>query len=331
MIRSAILRLTLAYLAIFMSLSIGFSAVLYHLSSNELNRGLRRPPSGVIFRGPDGSFNFEQFREDRVDEGQHRLMSNLILLNILMFAIGAGASYYLALRNLQPIEEAMEMESRFTADASHELRTPLTAMQTEIEVALRDPNLSKAEAKELLESNLEEVGKLRALAEGLLTLARGDTNNEEFRKLPIADVVSKASATVLPAAKKKNIKLTTTLKDGFVEGDEHSLRELFIILLDNAVKYSDPKTTVTVSGENTGKNYLVTIADQGYGIAEQDLPHIFERFYRSDTSRSKEKVNGYGLGLSIAKHVVEQHKGHITVSSAVGSGTTFSVELPALS
>jgi len=331
MIRSAILRLTLAYLAIFMSLSIGFSAVLYHLSSNELNRGLRRPPSGVIFRGIDGSFNFEQFRQDRLDEGQHRLLGNLILLNILMLGIGAGASYYLALRNLEPIAEAMEMESRFTADASHELRTPLTAMQTEIEVALRDPNLSKTEARELLESNLEEVGKLRGLAEGLLTLARGDTNSEEFQKLPMAEVIRKAEATVLPAAKKKHIELATTLKDGFVEGDEHSLRELCVILLDNAVKYSEPNTKVTVTGEVVSKNYVVTIADQGYGIAEADLPHIFERFYRSDTSRSKEKVTGYGLGLSIAKHIVEQHKGHITVASAVGNGTTFSVELPSLS
>src|SRR3989344_196465 len=160
MFRSAPAKLTAGYLAIIMALSIGFSVALYHISSNELARSAQLPVDlySVVF-GPDNTTDINNLRLDQLEKDRSRLKLNLLLFNITVLVIGGGVSYILARRTLVPIEEALEMQKRFTGDASHELRTPLTALQTEIEVALRSHSLTKAETVDILKSNLEEVTK----------------------------------------------------------------------------------------------------------------------------------------------------------------------------
>ena len=328
MIRSAVLKLTFAYLFIIMALSIAFSVTLYHISDGELNRGLRRPGEPV-FR-ETSYYNFDAFRETRLSEGRQNLKSNLVLLNIITFGAGFAASYLLARKTLEPIEEAMESQMRFTADASHELRTPLTAMQTEIEVALRDKNLTKEEAKELLESNLEEVEKLRRLSDGLLRLAQNSGQKLTQSKANVAESIELAVDHVSKQADAK--KVTLSFADSInatAKGDTGAIAEVVAILLDNAIKYSDQKTTIEVTLKSPNNHVEIRVKDQGVGIAKEDIEHIFDRFYRADSSRTKHDTGGYGLGLSIAKKIVDLHDGVIRVEKTSKKGTTFLVVLHA--
>lgn len=309
-----------------MALSIAFSITLYRISDTELNHGLRKPGQPV-FR-ETSLYDFEAFRNDRLQESRASLKSNLVLLNIITLGAGFAASYLLARKTLEPIEEAMESQARFTADASHELRTPLTAMQTEIEVALRDQKLTKEEAKELLASNLEEVVKLRILSDGLLRLARQKNEPLTNTVADIEQVAQKAIDYTARQATEKQITIKSTItKKTLVKGDTPTLTELISILIDNAIKYSEPKTNVTISAERKDSHLLLRVADQGMGIAEKDAPHVFERFYRADASRTKKDVGGYGLGLSIARKLTDLHKGSIEIETTSKKGTTFKVTL----
>ena len=237
MMRSATARLAMSYLAIIMTMSIGFSLILYHLSSNELNRGLRKPP--IFIQLPGTPFSYDQYRQDRVSEGSEHLRGNLVVFNIATLVLGGILSYVLARRSLEPIEEAMEAQSRFTADASHELRTPLTAMQTEIEVSLRNPKLSKDQAVMLLKSNLEEVGKLRALSDGLLRLAQQANQPLMIDSVSAKSLGEEAIQRVATLAEAKQITITSTIPDLTLAADRETVIEILVILLDNAIKYSN--------------------------------------------------------------------------------------------
>lgn len=326
MIQSAVLKLTFAYLAIVMALSISFSITLYRISDSELSHGLRKPGQPV-FR-ETSMYDFDMFRETRINEGRQNLKSNLVLLNLITFGAGLAASYLLARKTLEPIEEAMKSQMQFTADASHELRTPLTAMQTEIEVALRDKNLSKTEARELLESNLEEVEKLRRLSDGLLQLAQQRNKTLYEGSVAVAGIVHDAKSHVLKQAGKKKITIAEDIAQNLkARGDQVSLAEVVAILLDNAIKYSDNGTLINVTARQAGAMIEIRVSDQGVGIEPIDLPNIFNRFYRADASRTKKDVGGYGLGLSIAKKIIDLHGGQISVESSSKKGSTFLVKV----
>lgn len=330
MFRSALLRLTLWYLLIIMTISIGFSVALYNVSVKEINQGFGRQSDFInqmpMFGSRDNQA-LNSFRTQQLDETSGNLSTNLWYLNLAVLALGGIISYLLAQRTLKPIEDSIQAQNRFTADASHELRTPLTSMKTEIEVNLRDENLSLAEAKEMLKSNLEEVERLEILSRSLLKLA-GQNNALDPRlktNCNLAALVEQAVEKVVVKANEKQIKITTELESGSIRGDKHSLVELLIILLDNAIKYSKAGQPILVRAYMDEKHPIFEVHDKGMGIKESDLPHIFDRFYRADHSRSKQVVEGYGLGLSIAKRIVEMHKGQIKVNSKIGEGSTFIV------
>lgn len=333
MFRSAYLRLTLWYLAIIMLISILFSITLYGVLTNELGRGLRRQAlfyRGLpIIRNLDGDSGIEQI-QNQITESSRRVELNLVYFNIIILVLAGGASYFLAQRTLKPIKEALDSQSRFTADASHELRTPLTAMKTEIEVALREKSLPITEAKTVLTSTLEEIGKLEDLSNALLVLSsvQNGTSKKGFEEISLDKVVAEAVAAIQSFAKAKKIKITTEVEPVKLEADTAGLVSLTKILLDNAIKYSRVESEVKVLGQPTDGQVLLAISDQGIGIKEDELPHIFERFYRADTSRSSQNVAGYGLGLAIAKKIVDNHHGKIEVESTPDKGSTFNVHLP---
>lgn len=329
MFRSAATKLTFGYLAIIMALSIGCSVVIYHVSSNELARSAQRPVDlyNVVF-GPDNSDEINNLRLQQLENDRNRLKINLLFFNIAVLAIGGGVSYLLARRTLTPIEEALEMQKRFTGDASHELRTPLAAMQTEIEVALRSTDLSKDEAISLLKSNLEEVAKLKSLSDGLLTLATAGGKDTVSENVSVAKLVDSAIGRASKQAASKKIKLGSAVKDAQVTGNSQQLTNLIVILLDNAIKYSPPNSEVVVKAKLQGNQMRIDVIDHGQGIAPADLPHIFERLYRADASRHKNTAQGYGLGLAIAKKIADLHHGTIEVKSKPAKGSTFTISLP---
>ncbi|HEX9153812.1 MAG TPA: HAMP domain-containing sensor histidine kinase [Candidatus Saccharimonadales bacterium] len=320
-----------------MAISLFFSANVYQLSMQEFDKGVNLAPD-VIMQMPDyaqsgmiSTFRnqIQDERKQRYNEARARVLSRLFMVNLVILAGGGFLCYHLARRTLQPIEEAHEVQSRFTADASHELRTPIAAMQSETEVALMNPKLTLEKAKDLLRSNLEELGKLTKLSEGLLRLAQLENNDLHRQQISLGRVAQDAVSRVLPLAEAKNILISSDVPSNLrVMGEEVSLAESLIILLDNAVKYSPEKTEVNISAHKTQKHVVVTVQDHGAGIKATELPHIFDRFYRADTARSKQHANGYGLGLAIAKNIVDMHGGSLSAQSRIGVGSTFTIQLP---
>ncbi len=327
-LQSSTARLTASYLGIIMVMSVGFSMVFYNTSFHELSR--RDPPPTFISQiSGDMQSGYHTYVVDRIHDARVHLLWNLVLLNALALLGGAYVSYVLARHTLEPIEEAMEAQARFASDASHELRTPLAAIQAENEVALRKEHLSEERARELLQSNVEEVKKLRELAEGLLRLAREDNQELQMEQVSLSDVTTDAINRVIKAAQAKHIEIEESVPALLAIGDMPSLTQIVSVLLDNAIKYSDRKKHIYVTAEQQGKFVYLHVRDEGQGIASEHLPHIFERFYRADSSRSSQHESGYGLGLSIAYKIIQQHGGSISVTSAPKQGSTFSVKLPA--
>ncbi len=332
-LRSTLLRLTALYLAIIMAISLFFSLNLYRISVQELDRSLtqqdeallRLPRLRLFLTDPEVA---EQ-RETYVTKGRERIFLQLLYTNIFILVSGGALSYWFAKRTLEPIEEAHDAQSRFTADASHELRTPLAAMQTEIEVALRDPKLKFGEAKDLLQSNLEELARLRHLSDSLLRLSRLEDAVLPSSPLVLDIALKIALNKVAPLAEAKKISLKLPEKTNRkVMADKDGLVEVLVILLDNAIKYSPQKSVVSVHVKPAGRQVAIQIKDTGIGIAPDELPHVFDRFYRADSARSKQDSGGYGLGLSIAKNVTTLMQGRLEVRSKTGKGSTFTVFLP---
>lgn len=333
MFRSALLKLTGVYLFILMAVSIAFSFNLYRVSTGEVGIRLQRQADfftrGTVTYNLSDLSPYERERLAEMEASRRHVIAELVYANLFILVVGGLGSYVLARITLRPIEEAHAAQARFTADASHELRTPLAAMRAETEVALRDPHLTLSDARELMSSNLEELSRLSDLSEGLLQLARGDVDDALREPVQVSDLIQLAVDHVSSSAKHKKISIKTgALPAVEVLGDGRQLKQAVVILLDNAIKYSPAKTTITVKASKKDAVIIMSVHDQGQGISADDLPYVFDRFYRADAARSQANVSGHGLGLAIAKQVVTQHNGTIAVTSKLNEGSTFTISLP---
>lgn len=317
-------QLALSYLMIIMTLSLMFSAILYGVMSAQLDRPL--PP------GQQNEADVSSHIRDRIAERDRQargsMILSLIVLNAVMLLGGAWFSYFLALRTLQPIREAMEAQSQFVSDASHELRTPLTALLTTNEVALRKKKLSEEKAREVLQKNIVEVDKLRHLTETLLTLSQVEQRTVTREPVPLDELVHESIESLEDAARAKSITIENKTKPETVLADALALTQVIKILIDNAIKYSPDNTTVRLT--TTQVNNLVTlhIIDHGIGIAPEDQEHIFDRFYRADAARTRTDSSGHGLGLAIARSLALEQQHELTFVTTVGSGTEFMITMP---
>jgi two-component system sensor histidine kinase CiaH len=268
------------------------------------------------------------------DTSAHHILMQLIALNIVVLVTAGYSSYWLARRTLQPIEAAHEQQKRFTADVSHELRTPLTAIKMESEVALMNAKTSPKELRDTIQSNLEEVGKLERLINNLLRLTRLEADELQQRFEPVSSkaAINAAVEQVQKAADDRKITVTPKINDSIVSGDQESLIQLLVILLDNAIKYSPANSTVTVEAKQQKDQVLWQVKDNGAGIEKEALEHVFDRFYRANNSRTKQttETTGFGLGLSIAEMIANVHNGTITLTSRPNHGTTAAILLPSL-
>jgi len=324
-----------------------FSLIVYRGFTKELGRGFRfqalhtAPERRVVVQERNGFFRIlpfmiypdeiapEEFVEI-INLAKRRFALQLLIINGGILFLAGTAGYFLAGKTLQPIEVMVDEQKRFVADASHELRTPLTSIKTEVEVALRDKKLKLVDAKELLKSNLTEIDKMKYFSDNLLALSRYEASGRDLsmEDVDLAEAVRQAIERNAPQAREKKISIKEDLSAVTVKGNPQSLVELISILINNAIKYSPEGKEVRVSVRIKGKKAVIEVRDQGIGISEKEIPHIFDRFYRADSSRNKTIVDGYGLGLSIAKSIVDAHKGEIKVESEVGKGSRFIVVLP---
>jgi len=228
------------------------------------------------------------------------------------------------------LEAAFKRVSRFTADASHELRTPLAVMRTTAEVALRDP-IDSSEHRVALEQVIAEIERTSSLVENLLLIAKADSGGAELSKRSIDFVaaIDEACSQADVLAKVKGIRLDRRFPESplAVTADREAVRRLFLILLDNAVKYTSTGGVVEVSIDAGDGHVCGFVKDTGIGIPSEDLPHIFDRFYRVDRARSRAQ-GGAGLGLAIARWIAEAHGGTLSAESVLDRGSRFRVQLP---
>jgi heavy metal sensor kinase len=227
------------------------------------------------------------------------------------------------------LEEAFLQLHRFSADASHELRTPLTILHGELEAMAQREDLPGA-VRDGLGSTLEETERLSKIVENLLTISRLEAGEArvERTQLDLSEITRNTAEQMRLLADEKSIALTVAAADPVqVEGDRSRLKQVVVNLLDNAIKYTPNGGAVEIATSNRDGHALIEVRDNGLGIAPSDLPHVFERFYRTDKARSRE-LGGSGLGLSIVKSIIVAHGGEVTVSSEEAAGAQFTVTLP---
>lgn len=271
--------------------------------------------------------NLEDYYDMAVDG-----MYFLFLLCAVCIMLAAGGGYYMAAKNIKPLEILFAREHEFAADASHELRTPLTVLSLGVE-SLQNDDESKLSgfAQEVLRDMQHETKYMSRLIEALLTLARGDEENTPLAraKVDLTEVAVKVCNKMRPLAAKKGLGLEYAAGDApqvFILGDKNKMEQLLIIFIDNAIKYSE-SGTITVTVDADSMHAVIKVMDEGIGISESDAQKIFERFYRVDKARSR-AAGGFGLGLNIARIIVVRHGGTVSVKPRSPHGSIFTVRLP---
>ncbi|MGF7229136.1 MAG: sensor histidine kinase [Candidatus Saccharibacteria bacterium] len=342
MFRSARVKLTLFYLAILL----GFSLVLTltvrvfvereYAHSTSVQLGQVRQllvdfpwkdldtDAPAVKPQPDRAIN--TIKNDEASTVREHLNRDFVLVNGAALLLAGVLSYWFAGRTLRPIEAAHRAQARFASDASHELRTPLASMRVENEVFLRQRHFSEDEAREQIESNLEEVQRLESLSNNLLALTYYENSTLPRTAVDPKKVTTEALRLAHKTVEAREVTIVNEIAPATLVGNYDSLVQLMGILLDNALKYGPQKGTITVTGERSGSGYLFKIIDQGPGIAEGDIAHIFERLYRGDKARST-KAGGYGLGLALASQIIKANNGSITVTNQKPKGACFEVRL----
>jgi two-component system sensor histidine kinase CiaH len=254
----------------------------------------------------------------------------LILVGLAGILIVFVSSLFLAGRALIPIKKSWERQQNFVADASHELRSPLAVMETNLELVMGNREETIESQSKWLENVQIENRRMTKLVTDLLFLARADSNQQMIERVlfPLNVVVREVIDSFEPLAAKKGIQLDMDLEPEIeFLGDEDRLKQLTVILLDNAIKYTPQGGKATVSLKQRDSHVELIVSDTGVGIESEHLNKVFDRFYRVDKARSRD-ICGTGLGLSIAEWIVKEHKGSILVNSTPGAGSTFKVLLP---
>lgn len=327
-LNSTVGRLTASYFAIIVVLTLVFSLVIFSIAASRLEGPGRSQYGGSAYERIMRERTEELFQE-RAAAAKLDLFLSLVLFNILIDTVGAVLSYYLARRTLEPIEAALAAQAQFVSDASHELRTPLTALQTTNEVALRKKTLKLAEAKIILQQNVDEVVKLRTLSNALLGLAGKKRELSARESANLQDVVTDAMQPIVPVAQQKNIGIEDGVENITLALHRTNVEQITRILLDNAIKYSSDGSTVHISTQRFKHYVRLMVSDEGIGIADDQKDKIFDRFYRVDSARTKVATDGYGLGLAIAASLVEGTGMRLELmDSRPGKGSTFALEIP---
>jgi Signal transduction histidine kinase len=239
-------------------------------------------------------------------------------------------SRFFANKSIKPIKETFDRQKQFIADASHELKTPLAVINTNAEVLLsNDEDIIKNQSKWIYFIK-SEVERMTKLTNDLLYLAQVDHSDIKLisTNFDLSESIENVILTMEASIFENNILLHYDIEPNVISyGNSEQIKQVIMILLDNALKYTNPKGKISLSFKKYNAKAILTISNTGKGISKEHLGKIFDRFYRIDKSRSKNS-GGYGLGLSIAKAIVEQHNGKISVNSDVNENTTFTIELP---
>jgi two-component system, OmpR family, manganese sensing sensor histidine kinase len=272
---------------------------------------------------------------DEADEVFKQVLLGLLVAIPLLQGVIALAAWLLAGRAMVPIRQAYERLQQFTADASHELRTPVATILTTAQSAVQTGQLTPQQSQAKFTAIAETAQRMGVLTNDLLWLARADridsVEQPKLERCSLKTILSDLYEELAPQAEAKTLKFTCQLPetDPKVRGYEDQLYRLCTNLIVNAIKYTPTGGKVEIHLAQVADQAEIKICDSGVGISAQHVPQLFERFYRVDESRTQ-SAGGTGLGLAIAKQIVETHQGEITVSSTLGEGSTFTVQLPVI-
>ncbi|MGT2660077.1 sensor histidine kinase [Streptococcus urinalis] len=264
---------------------------------------------------------------EQLEEANTRYEKIIIIIMVIFWLISIGASIYLANWSRKPILESYEKQKEFVENASHELRTPLAVLQNRLESLFRKPETTIIDNSESIASSLEEVRNMRILTTNLLNLARRDDGlKPELAQInpTFFDDIFK-NYELIAEDNGKHLTVTNLLSKS-IKSDKTLLKQLMTILFDNAMKYTEEDGHISITIDASDKLFYFTIKDDGPGINEADKKKIFDRFYRVDKARTRQK-GGFGLGLSLAYQIVESLKGTIEVKDNKPKGTVFEVRI----
>ena len=244
---------------------------------------------------------------------------------IVFFIILLG--FFLTYKTLKPIKSNMQKQKRFVADASHELRTPISVIISGLEVNLNNKKLDLSGAKKTLEDTLEEMRQFSKLSNDLLDISKYDTQTKiEHEPIDVSDLIKSIIEKNKNLAGIKKITIDAKIeKTAIIKGNKMELSRVFFNILDNAIKYTPANGTITISDKIDSNKYILIISDSGVGIPQDIVDRIFDPFFRGDTSRNTE---GAGLGLTLSKKIIENHKGAISIKSEINKGTNVIISLP---
>jgi signal transduction histidine kinase len=287
-----------------------------------------------VYRG-DGQTYFLQALQDRSVEVEtlQSLLTVLLVGGALVVVVSVLFGYVYARRALVPIRqslgaqrEALRRQREFAADASHELRTPLTVIRSSLEHLNRHPDKAVGQQHEAIEDIDAEVAHLTMLVDDLLLLARSDSGALALDRMPLdlGDIAFEAAGALGRMAVDRGVHVEVDPEPTMLDGDPARLRQLVTILVDNAIRHSPRDGQVNVIVRSAGGTASVEVDDQGPGVRDEDMPHVFDRFWRAPGAPS----GGTGLGLAIAKWIVDRHGGRIGVANRPTGGAAFRVELP---
>ena len=267
-------------------------------------------------------------------QAEHAMLRNLFLILLLVGVVALTAAFLISLssanRSIKPVEESYNKQKQFVADASHELKTPLTTINTNVDVLLSHQENTIGEEKKWLDYIKTETERMTKLTNDLLYLARidHDDGNVIFSKVSFSEAAESVILLMEAVIFENNVNLTYDITpDLFVNGSTEQLKQLVMILLDNAVKYTPKSGDINITLNHESSDAVLTVRNTGVGISEDAQKQIFERFYREDKSRARES-GGYGLGLAIAKAITTACKGSIKVYSKKNEYTEFTVKIP---
>ncbi len=264
--------------------------------------------------------------QDRVLRQLSLALMGLGATSAVLLGIG---SWWLAGRALRPAQAAWARQQAFVANASHELRAPLTLLRASAEVAQRSLPATDADGRALLDDVLHETDYMSRLVEDLLVLSRLDAGRLalERQTIALAPLLTEVARQVGRLAGEHGVQVEVAAASGTVRGDPTRLRQVLLILLDNALRHTPPGGTIRLTAQPHGRTVQISVADTGSGIAPEHLPYIFERFYRADTARAA-GGGGAGLGLALARGLIEAQHGQIALDSHLGAGTRVLLTLP---
>ncbi len=309
------LKLTALYVLTVAVIVCGFSLFLFTSITHNLHDA-----GDDDFANPDSRTHF-------INHTLEPIQTTLIFTDLFIILSAAGLSYWLAGKTLKPVERSLEAQRLFAANASHELRTPLAVMKNDSEVTLRDKHASSSELRSALTSNIEEIQKMSHLVEDLLVLARSEhAQLPSVTRVNINELQGGVIAKLLPLADRKGLKLISSI-EGVVRlrGNKQALERVLVNLIQNSIEHTPIGGVIEVSTKIDRGQVLILVHDTWVGIAAEDLPNIFERFYKG---RLGDEKSGSGLGLAIVKEIVTQHEGSISVESVEHKGTDVWLHFP---